>query len=83
MSIKKILSDERIEQIIKETNATMAMEGFEPDEISSRAFRKYAKGEITEKEALKELKDSITTGGKNVVYKTVEEVLGEPSMKMD
>lgn len=83
MSIKEILSDERIEQIIRETNATMAMEGFEPDEIANQVFREYARGLITEKEAMDKLRDSITTGGKNVVYKTVEEVLGEPSMKMD
>ena len=59
MEKEKILSDEEIELMIRNTNATMAMSGFEPADFSNEVFREYAKGKITEEEALKKIKEYV------------------------
>lgn len=62
MNLKRILSDAEIDQIIKNTNATMAIESFEPADFANEVFRKYAKGSITEEQALELIKKYIEKG---------------------
>lgn len=59
MAIKKDISDQEIDEMIKQTNATMAMEGFEPADFAYVAFKKYAKGIITKDEAMDEIKKHV------------------------
>lgn len=56
---KIILTDEQIELIIKNTDASLAMEGFEPADFSNDLFKKYAKGIITEEEMLRRVKEYV------------------------
>lgn len=59
MNQKRILTEEEIELIIQNTNATMAMEGFEPADFSNKLFREYVKGNITEEEMYKKIKEYV------------------------
>lgn len=59
MEIEKILSDEEIELMIQNTNASMAMSGFEPADFSNELFREYAKGKITKEECIKKIKEYV------------------------
>lgn len=49
------LSSEQIELIIKNTRATMAVEGLEPSKETEEISRQYLAGIINEKQALTEI----------------------------
>lgn len=59
MDNRKILSDQEIEKIIAETDATMAVEGYEPADFSNEVFRDYAKGKINESVAIEIIKKHV------------------------
>lgn len=54
MKIKRILSDAEIDHVIKN-----AVEGFEPAAFANDVFRKYAKGSISEEEALRQIRNNL------------------------
>jgi hypothetical protein len=82
---RKILSDTEIEKIIKETDATLAIEGLEGSEFTKQVYREFAKGEITEEEALQKLKENVMrdTELHFVEYEVQEERLGKPLFYVD
>lgn len=63
---KKVLDDTEIIKAIKEADATLAIEGLKASDFTKQVYRQFAKGEITEEEALQKLKNHVM----GVEYKT-------------
>jgi hypothetical protein len=78
---RKILSDTEIEKIIKETDATLATEDLEASEFTKQVYREFAKGEITEEEALQKLKDHVMFEADRQVVKYETKI--EPPLFID
>lgn len=57
--MKKQVSDERIKQILKNTRASMEVEGLIPSKENDTICERYLKGEITETEAKRLLLESV------------------------
>lgn len=57
--MKKQVSDERIKQILKNTRASMEVEGLIPSKENDAICERYLKGEITETEAKRLLLESV------------------------
>lgn len=53
MKVNKILTDKNIELMINNAKATLAVDGFIVTEAETNVARRFIKGDITEKEALK------------------------------
>jgi hypothetical protein len=59
MSKKKIFSDEEIELMIANTNASIMVEGFEPSAFAADISREFLKGSISENEAISKLEEEV------------------------
>lgn len=52
----QMYSDDEIDGMISNVNASMAMEGFEPSKENDQIFREFVKGQISEAEAIERIK---------------------------
>lgn len=53
--MNKKFSNEEIELMIADANASMAMEGFKPDKQNDELTREFLRGNISEEELLNEI----------------------------